>query len=285
MEVNTLSKQMLFTTVRITAHVSGGASFGTGFIMDATSSQGSDVPVLVTNKHVIAGATDITLTFIARQAGQDSPDLGEKRDFTFSLSDYGFIGHPQDAVDIAAIPLHPIIADHYDTVFYRMLPLSLLPTAEQASQFDALEEVTFVGYPNGWADPVHHTPIVRRGISASPITLRFGGRPVFLVDGSVFGGSSGSPVYLFNQGSYSSGGNGITIGSRFILIGIMAETLIRHSQLPLTVGTAPHALLAQELNLGVAFNWEAISETLRALLAAYNIVDEEGPLPVAEAAN
>jgi hypothetical protein len=265
MDVNTPSKQMLFTTVRIMAHSPQGTSTGTGFLIDAKPAKDSHVPTVVTNKHVVAGATHLTFTFVARKPGENAPNLGEKRDFTFPVTTNPVVGHPNADVDVAAIPLHPVVAHAADEIYYRILPPTLLPTAEEGAKFDALEEITFVGYPSGLADPVHHTPIVRRGITATPMAVRFGGRPVFLVDGSVFGGSSGSPVYLYNEGSYTDGTGGLIVGSRFVLVGIIAETLLRNTELPLAVSTTPHVKLAQELNLGVAFSWEAIAETLAEL--------------------
>lgn len=112
------------------------------------------------------------------------------------------------------------------------------------------------------------------------MSLGFGGLPVYLVDGSVFGGSSGSPVFLFNQGSYPDGKGGLVIGTRIQLVGVMAATMVRHSALPLAVSTQPHVKLAQEMNLGIAFNWKAIVETLSELEKAYGIQQE----PVVEVA-
>jgi hypothetical protein len=109
------------------------------------------------------------------------------------------------------------------------------------------------------------------------MSLRFGGNPVYLIDGSVFGGSSGSPVFLFNQGSYPDGQGNIILGTRFQLVGVMAATLVRNAQLPLAVSTQPHVKLAKEMNLGVAFNWEALNETLSALEKAYGIATPGQP--------
>ncbi|MDQ0866505.1 hypothetical protein [Arthrobacter globiformis] len=78
-------------------------------------------------------------------------------------------------------------------------------------------------------------------------------------------------MYLYNDGSYPDGAGGLMIGTRFQLVAIMAGTLLRHSKLPLAVSTQPYAVLAQELNLGVAFNWTAIVETLAALKITYGI--------------
>lgn len=282
MDVNTIGKQLLFSTVKITAWLPAGVGHGTGFIVELASVAGQQsVPVVITNKHVVEGATKLSFRLIARTPGEKNPKLGEAHDFVVDPSDVTFVGHPNPAIDIAAVPLGLIVKDKFPEVFYCPIPKVCMPTVEDGRRHDAIEEVTFVGYPNGWADEAHHTPIVRRGLTATPMSLRFGGNPVYLVDGSVFGGSSGSPVLLFNQGSYSNGQGGLVVGTRFQLVGIMAQTLVRNSQLPLAVSTLPHVKVAQEMNLGVAFNWEAIAETISALEKAYGI---QHATPAAEAA-
>lgn len=266
MNVDSLSKQVLFNVVRIENQSRLGLSSGTGFIMDAAPSgernkQGGTLPVIVTNKHVVANADVIRVNFVARQDLENKPLLGSAAQVTFQAGELAIVGHPDPAIDIAIIPLVPLLNATDRPAFYSISGRELMPTAMAAAELDALEEVTFVGYPNGWYDTQHHTPIIRRGITATPIVLPWSGRPVFLVDGSVFGGSSGSPVFLLNEGSYSHKG-GFTVGSRLLLVGILAETLVRHSNLPLAVQSAPYAKLAQEMNLGVAFDYQTIEQTL-----------------------
>jgi hypothetical protein len=166
-------------------------------------------------------------------------------------------------------------------VFTRALPMSLLATEMPDLYTDAIEEITFIGYPDGRHDPKHLTPIVRRGITATPLDLDMGGAPTFLIDGSVFGGSSGSPVFLFNEGAYR-GPDGLQIGTRIALVGIIAQTWIRGDALPVEVA-APHVKIAKELNLGVAFNSRAIKETVEVCAAAtgFTLRGTAGEEPVA----
>ena len=64
-------------------------------------------------------------------------------------------------------------------------------------------------------------PIVRKGITATSLQLDFNNEPKFLIDAAIYGGSSGSPVYIFNQGSYSPANGGLVAGTRLKLIGIV----------------------------------------------------------------
>lgn len=60
-----------------------------------------------------------------------------------------------------------------------------------------------------------------KGITATHPNLNWNGRPEFMIDAACFPGSSGSPVFLFNQGSYPVKSGGVTIGSRVKLLGIL----------------------------------------------------------------
>jgi S1-C subfamily serine protease len=74
MDVNTPSKEMLFTTVRIEVELPGGAArYGTGFIYNASEVDGVAIPVLITNEHVIEGAECVTLNFIASDSSRARP--------------------------------------------------------------------------------------------------------------------------------------------------------------------------------------------------------------------
>ncbi|MFT3756084.1 MAG: hypothetical protein QM769_09065 [Pseudoxanthomonas sp.] len=75
----------------------------------------------------------------------------------------------------------------------------MIPTPQQVTKLDAAESVTFISYPNGVWDSKNLLPVARRGTTASPIEVDFEGTPRFLIDASVFGGSSGSPAFILNR--------------------------------------------------------------------------------------
>ncbi|WP_237305125.1 trypsin-like peptidase domain-containing protein [Streptomyces qaidamensis] len=265
MNLNTPGWQLLFSTARIVnKKKSGATTSGTGFLLMAELENGRGCPMLVTNKHVVEDAETLTAHLITRKSGADEPNFGKGAEV--DLPSARCVGHPSPRVDVAVIPLAPVWNAIVQHCFTRALPTSMLTTEVEDFYVDAIEEITFVGYPNGHYDRKHLTPIVRRGITATPLDLDMDGDPTFLVDGSVFGGSSGSPVFLLNEGAYNLP-DGMALGKRVALVGIIAATKVRHAQLPLAVATAPHVKLAQELNLGVAFNASAIRETIEALLA------------------
>jgi len=53
-----------------------------------------------------------------------------------------------------------------------------------------------VGFPLGFHDPLHHTPVARQGILASSFGLRFEGRGYLQTDARTHRGRSGAPVVM-----------------------------------------------------------------------------------------
>lgn len=52
------------------------------------------------------------------------------------------------------------------------------------------------GFPLGFGDTLHHVPVVRHAVLASPFGLRFKGEGYFLTDARTHRGSSGAPVVM-----------------------------------------------------------------------------------------
>ena len=93
--------------------------------------------------------------------------------------------------------------------------------SEMEMEFSRIEDITVVGYPDGIWDAFNNMPITRRGITATPIQMDFENKPRFLIDAAIYGGSSGSPVFVFNQGSYSKPDGGLYAGTRLKLVGVV----------------------------------------------------------------
>ena len=152
----------------------------------------------------------------------------------------------------------------------------MIPNEEQNRKLDAIEPVTFVGYPNGVWDSKNLLPVARRGTTASPIEVDFEGTPCFLIDASVFGGSSGSPVFILNQGSFATNEGGIVIGSRFLFVGVIAAVFFRTHlnqiiPVPIPTQVQPMAQQQEMIDLGIVFKARTVVETIEAFLKAYNV--------------
>lgn len=63
-------------------------------------------------------------------------------------------------------------------------------------QVEVGSSLLIVGFPLGFHDALHHTPVVRQAIIASSFGLRFQGKGFFLTDARTHRGSSGAPVVM-----------------------------------------------------------------------------------------
>lgn len=62
------------------------------------------------------------------------------------------------------------------------------------------EPLLIAGFPLGFHDALHHLPVVRQGIVASPYGWRFQGKACFLTDARAHRGISGAPVVVHTPG-------------------------------------------------------------------------------------
>jgi hypothetical protein len=261
MNVNTLYKDMLFSVLRlVTTDEHGGGGTGTGVLIDLELIPGTITPVLVTNKHVVQDAKEISLHLPA-QAGPTGVVLGDTVQIRLELEEDRFFSPQDSSIDIAIMPFGAVLrALEGEPVgrFVRFLPVSEFPSDDEYASLDALEEVFFVGFPDGRWDDVNKTPIIRRGITATPAPLMFDGRQAFLIDASVFPGSSGSPVFVARTKT-------VLLDSEWktqqlaLFTGIVTESLQRAEHL--SIFDMDHEI-NESLDLGVVTNLGAIKAAL-----------------------
>lgn len=173
--------------------------------------------------------------------------------------------HPNANVDLCCLPLAQALNELSKTtikVFYIPLETSIIPTQSQLEELSAMEDVIMIGYPIGLSDTYNHKPILRRGASATHIKNDYKGKKDFLVDMACFPGSSGSPIFIINQGSYTAG-HTVNIASRIYLVGILyagpqfsASGIITFANLP----KVPTPVVNIPTNLGIAIKASEIFE-------------------------
>lgn len=79
-----------------------------------------------------------------------------------------------------------------------------------------------VGYPIGLEDEINNFPIFRKGYTATHPAIDFKGNKIGLVDMACFPGSSGSPIFILNENSYTDKKGTLHVGtSRIFLLGIL----------------------------------------------------------------
>lgn len=250
MNLQDISTQLLYTTVPIFAKKNDGElSSGTGFVFSVVESDNSSIPLLITNYHVMK---DAIAGFVELHIGENGKPTNKTIRVQFDRSIIS--GNKLGDLDLIAVPLATTLMNCHKNgmeVFFRSVDQNMIPSVEQEQNFGAIEKITFIGYPSSIYDEKNKMSIIRQGITATPIWNSFRGEEAFLIDAGVFPGSSGSPVFIFNQGSYPSA-DGIIIGNRLLFVGIISQTMIRNDK--------------DFLNLGKVINSRAMYRELEMLI-------------------
>lgn len=257
MKEMTLSEKVTYSTVLIKCEYSNGTfGSGTGFVFhfcpDPTNNK--IVPVIVTNNHVVDNCINCTFEFCKSDENGDPID---REAISFLLRNPNCIKHSNPKVDLCCIPIAPILEDLRKNdirIYYIPLSTSIIPNQEQLEKMSAMENATMVGYPISLFDEYNHKPILRSGITATHIKNDYQGKKEFLIDMACFPGSSGSPIFILNEGAYAVGDD-LNVGSRIYLCGILyggpqyqASGIMTFLNLP----NLPTPVLNIPTNLGVA---------------------------------
>lgn len=218
-----LSEQITYSTVLIHCDYDDGTKgSGTGFIIHLCENNGQCVPVIITNHHVVKKSIK-TVFEICLKNDDETPN--DKETLTINIPDNHWIHHPNPNVDLCCLPIAPILNSLEKTtqkLFYIPLTTNLIATSSSLKNLSAMEEIVMVGYPSGISDNYNHKPIIRKGITATHLKNDYQGKKTFLIDMACFPGSSGSPIFILNQGAYATQ-SGISLGSRIFLVGILFQ--------------------------------------------------------------
>lgn len=226
MRVLSLKEQLFFCTTLIETEEADGLNYKATAFFFNLKIDNLNFPLIVTNKHVLNNAEKCRFRFTKRDPVSGDPILNNliTSEIQGSFIKQLLINHPNPDVDLCALPISSllnVIVQNKEHIFIRFFSNSDIPTAEQVENFDAIEDVLMIGYPNGLWDSVNNMPVVRRGITATPYRLDYMGKKEFLIDAACFQGSSGSPVLICHQGGFSDKRGNFTVGSAIYLIGIL----------------------------------------------------------------
>ena len=103
--------------------------------------------------------------------------------------------------------------------------------------------------------------------------MDFENTPCFLIDASVFGGSSGSPVFVLNQGIYHSKSGTTHIASRCLFVGVVASVFFRRDfnqivSVPIPTAAQPMVEQKAMVDLGIVYKARTVVEAVEAFLQA-----------------
>lgn len=268
------------STARISSFGHGTQSVGTGyFYLFEFTHEGryATSPVIVTNKHVIDGAETVKLDLQLLPDGSEiKMDGTAEREarFEVELMDIqgGCVRHPDPNVDLCVIPVGSFYFGNKPALpkNFRLKHLFLTKDwrlNETEREFlRPVEPIRMIGYPNGLWDEVNNRPIARQGSTASHALLNWNGRREFVIDAACFPGSSGSPVFLFEDGMRREAG-GVTAGTRIKHLGtlwggptISATGRIESRPIPTSTNVEPFAVTTLMMNLGFVIPADALDD-------------------------
>lgn len=223
------SERLMYSTVRLSI----GNITATGFFYKLNTAQGS--VIVISNRHFAEQVDDLSkLDFSKTTITQRTNFLIHLTDGTnYQIDeDIDWILHPTE--DLAFFNLTGILNNHPQPTgikyFYLHVTPNMMPSVAQLGDLNALENVVMIGYPNGLYDVKNNYPIFRTGKTASHPAVDYNGKKKALLDVSCVPGSSGSPVFILDEGWICHKNGGMSTGSRILFLGIENSMPTRYSK-------------------------------------------------------
>lgn len=244
-----ISERMMFNTIRLAA---SDGSFGTGYFYNFNIDD-AIVPVIITNKHVVNYKQDETMTFYLHLLNEENES---NENYKVTMTTNWIFHSSKDLCFCFVNPVFEFVKKQTGkNVFYIAIDETILPTQEMLEELSALEELVMVGYPIGLWDEKNNFPIFRKGYTASHPAIDFNEKGIGLVDMACFPGSSGSPIYVLNEGSYKDKMGNLKLGSsRIIFIGTLFAGPIYDATGKLVVTNIPTSQQVVESHTGIMAN-------------------------------
>lgn len=266
-------ERLFFTTALVRCANASGEWIGTGFFIRVPIVNEPDHLILATNRHIIRNPTlgdadtiEI-ITPAADPADTTRPLLGQSAQANTPGAKFEL--HPDPNIDVAVARVDNLAEIGQLTRYVKAIPVERLYNEALVKRLDAIEQITFIGYPKRVYDKVNMLPVARQGWTATPISIDYDGQPKFLVDASVFEGSSGSPVLALNSGAYQERAGAAYHGSPYaVFLGIIAETWDFPETGTVQIGGVPSDFeVSQALNFGTVYKASTIIEAIDHLLS------------------
>lgn len=237
MEPQSISEKLMLSTILINTAQGRGTGFFYHFIYDNNVC----VPVIITNKHVVNHKKIERVSFHVHLKENSNVVIGTT---IIELEVEWFQHSDKDLCFCFANPLIEKLKSEGKNIFYVPIDDSLIYDEERLKELSAVEDVLMVGYPIGMSDEVNHYPIFRRGITASHPAIDFNQKGIGLIDIACFPGSSGSPIFIINEGSYSDKKGTVYISSRMVFLGILYAGPIYNTQGRIDITEIPTSQIA-----------------------------------------
>jgi S1-C subfamily serine protease len=184
----------LFFLVALVTMLQGGQEVGkaTGFFYSK-----DNTTYFVTNRHVVINEEEgLKADALKLRLHAHAKDLTKNVDRIIPLyqgdrprwhvhKDYSKV-----PIDIAVIEVEPKLLSGTSRTFLNNKSLY----SKDRTAFIPGEDIVVIGFPRGLSDTTHNLALMRNALISSAYGINFRGQPVFLIDGNLHKGMSGSPV-------------------------------------------------------------------------------------------
>lgn len=265
-KIVSINEMVFFVSVRVATRTRTERGSGTAFLVSRKVADDWSV-FLVTARHVVEDAIDGDLFFFPADATGFT--LGAPLPYRWQRGFWSF--HPDSEIDVAVASTADVEIAYRDAT--PSVALLSIPETNFVPKWERFEnalieairrpqpvtEVMIVGYPSNYFDHENGLPIARRGLTASPLSINFEGRPVFLVDAEIVPGSSGSPVYYVKRA-----GN----PHEYKLLGVVSDVL---RWKPLEWIPGPETQERPLIHLGAVYHAYTIAEAIDAAVSSRTV--------------
>jgi len=232
--------------------------------------------VIITNNHVIEKCDKLrtTISFIEHgREDQLKDDLSgiavEHIEIEIPLDNQYVVRHPNSEVDLCVISIGTATSVLIGEGQMRHVFLNegWFPSPDIQSHLTPIERIVMVGYPTGIWDQENNLPVIRNGLTATHPLVRMNGLDQFAIDAACFPGSSGSPVFLYEDGWVRVGGNSYSPGSRACLLGVLwggPQMTVQGTMKAMPINTGGDFIpqINTMLNLGYVISYRSIVEII-----------------------
>lgn len=268
MNFQTIEEQLLFSTVRIESLDAAAqvVSIGTGFLVNRQVSDNGMKVYLVSNKHVLLATDSIKIAFTVLKDDMSGPDIGKSFAIPINNVQRNIHVHDNPDIDIAVMEITGLFNILPNKLYFKCIGYDMLATFDE-EELNVAQNVLFIGYPDNKYDVKNNLPIVRSALIASHPKYDYNGSKMFIIDGQVFPGSSGSPVIInLTVESWKTGS--ITVGQNKIrLLGVVAATMIRNNKLQvIDTLSLPNISTQEIIGLGIVYKATGLKDIIDAML-------------------
>ena len=224
----TPSEKLMYSTVRLSI----GNTCGTGFFYKLDTDK--KTIIVVSNRHLAENVNSLEdLDFSKSSITQKTEflihlDDGNNQSF---YEDITWFLHPTQ--DLAFFDLSSVLNKHplptNKNYYYIPVSSASIPSQNTLDNLFAIEDVVMLGYPNGLYDTVNNYPIFRTGKTGSHPAIDYNGEKKALLDVSCVPGSSGSPVFILDEGWIRYKNGALAQGNRVLFLGVENSMPIRRS--------------------------------------------------------